>query len=31
MILAYSGEPAIENISRDYLYQVIKDLGGKVS
>ena len=30
-ILAYSGETAIENISRDYLYQVIKDLGGKVS
>lgn len=31
MILAYSGAPAIENISRDYLYQVKKDLGGKVS
>ena len=29
MIMAYSGETAIENISKDYLYQVIKDLGGK--
>ena len=31
MIMAYSGETAIENISKDYLYQVIKDLAGKVS
>ena len=31
LILSYSGERAIEDISRDYLYQIIKDLGGKVS
>ena len=31
LILSYSGERVIEDISRDYLYQIIKDLGGKVS
>lgn len=31
LILSYSGEQVIEDISRDYLYQIIKDLGGKVS
>ena len=31
LILSYSDERVIEDISRDYLYQIIKDLGGKVS
>ena len=31
LLLSYSGESAAENISRDYLYQIIKELGGKVS
>lgn len=31
LLLSYSGESAVENISREYLYEIIKDLGGKVS
>ncbi|XP_078364149.1 uncharacterized protein LOC144648485 isoform X2 [Oculina patagonica] len=31
LLLTYSGEAAVEDISREYLYQIIKELGGKVS
>ncbi|KAL9966450.1 hypothetical protein ACROYT_G024528 [Oculina patagonica] len=31
LLLSYSGEAAVEDISREYLYQIIKELGGKVS
>lgn len=31
LVLTYSGESAIENITKEYLYQIIKDLSGKVS
>ena len=31
LLLSYSGEAAVEDISREYLFQIIKELGGKVS
>ena len=31
LLMSYSGQSAVESISREYLCQIIKELGGKVS
>lgn len=31
LILSYSGETAVKNIRRHYLYGIVEELGGKVS